>query len=37
MDNVVEAQDSCALALHLETVAHRYVDDMLNICDQEPC
>jgi hypothetical protein len=29
MDNVVEARDSCALALRLETVAHRYVDDIL--------
>jgi hypothetical protein len=34
---VVEAQDSCALALSLATVAHRYVDDMLDICNQEPC
>jgi hypothetical protein len=29
------AQDSCVLALNLETVAHRYANDMLHTYDQE--
>jgi hypothetical protein len=36
MDSAVEAQDLCALALHLATVAHRYVNDMLIRFYQEP-